>query len=85
MPFCKQAECAAQFGHGMGVVRLQDEHGTGIGLERVDEWCVEFGEFGEFGADKGDALGCVIGLQVCSRRKNRVMRRMRATKPGHFE
>ena len=69
MPFCEQAECAAQFGHGVGVVRLQDEHGTGIGVERVDKRCVEFGEFG---TDKGDAVGCVIGLQICSRRKNRV-------------
>ena len=69
MPICKQAECAAQFGHGVGVVGLQDEHCTGVGLERLDKWCVEFVEFG---TDKGDALGCVIGLQVCSCRKNRV-------------
>ena len=69
MPICKQGECAAQFGHGVGVVGLQDEHCTGIGIEHLDKWYVEFGEFG---TDKGDAVGCVIGLQVCSRRKNRV-------------
>ena len=82
MPICKQAECAAQFGHGVGVVGLQDEHSTGIGLERADKRCVEFSEFG---ADKGDAVRCVIGLQVCGRRKNRVCGGLRATRPGHFE